>query len=249
MITVEMTPQHAGVTIAGDYEDFDSLYDALYRIIGGEGENHAFESSKMRILGLCYDLRHAAMGDRGIRVVDNNMTSDKMKASGKVLPATNVYYDFQVLMPEMFFIMMALNDFCLLKARKETRLFGESMLQKKVIWDRDIAQVRMLQSAVFSCLCAVLEQKTVTRLLNLMIQDYPWTDGYITQYVDELNVEILKMEKEKRLKYLTLLAKRLTELDAPEYLGLRREIKEYAKAMGVAPDEVRLDLSYPEVEW
>lgn len=249
MITVALTPQYAGVTIAGDYEDLNGLYDALYGIIGSEGENLAFESSKLRILGLCYDLRHASMGDRGIRVMDNNMTSDKMKLSGKVLPATNVYYDFQVLMPEMLFIMMALNDFCLLRIRRETRLYGEAAMHKKVVWDRDIAQVRMLQSAVFDCLSGALEQKAITRLQNLMIQDYPWTEGYITQYVDELNVEILKMEKEKRMKYLTLLAKRLTELDAPQYLGLRREIKEYAKAMGIAPNDVRLDLSYPEVEW
>ena len=74
-------------------------------------------------------------------------------------------------------------------------------------------------------------------------------DGYITQYLDELNVEILEMDQDKRLKFVTILAKRLTELDAPDYLGLRHEIKDYAKAMGISPDEVRLNLEYPDVEW
>ena len=74
----------------------------------------------------------------------------------------------------------------------------------------------MLQSAIFNCLAKALEPRAVTRLLNLMIQEYPWMDGYITQYLDELNVEILEMDQDKRLKFLTVLAKRLTELDAPD---------------------------------
>ncbi len=249
MIKAELTPRHAGIAIAGDYEDLNHLYDALIRILGDEDEYAAYVSARIRILGLCYDIRHAYMGDRDIKVVDNNMTLEKMKLTGKVVHTTNVYYGFQVLMPEILFIVMALNDFCMLRARKETKQMPDPMRHKKIIWDRDIAQIRMLQSAIFDCLAKALEPRAVTRLLNLMIQEYPWMDGYITQYLDELNVEILEMDQDKRLKFVTILAKRLTELDAPDYLGLRREIKDYAKAMGIAPDEVRLNLDYPDVEW
>lgn len=249
MIKAELTPRNAGIAIAGDNEDLEHLYDALFRIIGEEEEYPAFDSAKVRILGLCYDIRHAYMGDREIKVIDNNMTRDKMKIRGQLVHNTNVYYEFQVLMPEILFIIMALNDFCLMRARKESKQLLDPMRHKKIIWDRDIAQIRMFQSAILECLSKVLEPRAVTRLLNLMIRDYPWMDGYITQYVDVLNVEILEMDQEKRLKFVTVLAKRLTELDAPEYLGLRHEIKDYAKVMGVAPDEVRLDLDYPEVEW
>ncbi|MDK9712137.1 DUF6904 family protein [Acidaminobacter sp.] len=249
MIKAELTPRHAGIAIAGDYEDLDQLYDALIRILGDEDEYPAYAAARIGVLGLCYDIRHAYMGDRDIKVIDNNMTREKMKLTGKVVHTTNVYYEFQVLMPEILFIVMALNDFCLLRARKESKLMLDPMRHKKIIWDLDIAQIRMLQSAIFDCLARALEPRAVTRLLNLMIQDYPWMDGYFTQYLDELNVEILEMDQDKRLKFVTVLAKRLTELDAPDYLGLRHEVKDYAKAMGIAPDEVRLNLDYPDVEW
>jgi len=249
MIKAELTPKHAGIAIAGDYEDLDHLYDALIRILGDEDEYPAYTSARIRILGLCYDIRHAYMGDRDIKVIDNNMTREKMKLTGKVVHTTNVYYEFQTLMPEILFIVMALNDFCLMRARKESKQMLDPMLHKKNIWDRDIAQIRMLQSAILDCLSRALEPRAVTRLLNLIIQDYPWMNGYVTQYLDELNVEILEMDPEKRLKFVTVLAKRLTELDGPDYLGLRHEIKDYAKAMGITPDEVRLNLDYPDVEW
>jgi len=249
MIKAELTPRHVGLAISGDYEDLDHLYDALFRIIGEEDEYPSYASARIRVLGLCYDIRHAYMGDRDIRVLDNNMTREKMKLTGKVVHTTNVYYEFQTLMPEILFVVMALNDFCLLRARKESKQQLDPMRHKKIIWDRDIAQIRMLQAAVLDCLSRALEPRAVTRLLNLMIQDYPWMDNYFTQYVDLLNVEIIEMAQEKRLKFVTVLAKRLTELDAPEYLELRHEIKDYAKVRGILPDEVRLDLDYPEVEW
>lgn len=249
MIHVTLTPQHAGMVVQGDYQDFYHLYEAIYEVLGGEEDHPAFSSARMRILGFCYDLRHAFMGDRELSLLENNMTGEKMRCQGKLVPSTNVYYAFAVLMPDMLFLLMALNDFCLLKARREVKAALSPFQNRKLIWDKSLAQVRMLQAAVFDCLSSTLEPKAVSRLLNLLVRDYTWTEGYITQYIDELNVELLKLEKEKRLKQITIIAKRLSELDAPKYLGMRREIREFARINNITPDEVHVELDYPEVEW
>jgi hypothetical protein len=73
MIFLKNTPKHTGVTIYGDYMDFENLYDALHEIVGDENEFPRFHSARIRVLGVCYDLRHALMGDREIEFVDNGI--------------------------------------------------------------------------------------------------------------------------------------------------------------------------------
>ena len=52
----------------------------------GENENIIYESAMNRVMGVCYDLRHALMGDRDIEFVDNGMDYDKMKWFLKYVP-------------------------------------------------------------------------------------------------------------------------------------------------------------------
>lgn len=84
-----------------------------------------------------------------------------------------------------------------------------------------------------------------------MIKDYTWmAEDYFTQYLDVLNVEFLKMKKEKRVKHLTVLAKRLTETNSEKYLSVKETIMDAANKWGQHPDEIRLQLDYPDpIEW
>lgn len=249
MITVKPTPNSTGVAILGDYYDFETLYESLHMLVGEEGEHAAYASVRIRILGVCYDLRHALQGDRELRFVPNGMDQDKMKWMGIITHETNVYLEIQVLWPEMLFVMMALNDFCQLHARTMTKEKYNTMMQKQVIWNRCIAQARLLESEVLECLKGILEPKSVSRMMNLMIHDYPWMNGYFTQYLDVLNVEFLNMDKEKRVKHLTVVAKRLTDIYSNQYRSVKNTILEAAERMDQHPDDVRLQLDYPEVEW
>lgn len=65
MLQITNTPQYAGVTVAGDYQDLDELYEVLHLIVGEEGELPSYDSVRLQVLGVCYDIRHLLMGDRG----------------------------------------------------------------------------------------------------------------------------------------------------------------------------------------
>jgi hypothetical protein len=73
MIYVTNTPNNAGVAIHGDYMDFKRLYNALHEIVGDEYQYPNYEGARLRVLGDCYDIRHAFMGDRELEFVDNGI--------------------------------------------------------------------------------------------------------------------------------------------------------------------------------
>ncbi len=239
MIFVKNTPNYAGVTICGDHQDIEELYDALHDIVGDEDDYPSYAASRLRVLGVCYDLRHALMGDREIIFVDNGMDEDKMKRTSMITPGKNVYLSVEVLWPEMLFVQMALNDFIQFKHRNN----------KHYWWDKTIATVRKLQAAVADCIKQTVSEAAYRRTLNLMIRDYPWIDNYATQYLDFLNCRFLDMEREKRKKNITIMAKRLAE-QGPEYQEVRREVIAAAKKHNCPVDNIKANLDFPEeIDW
>lgn len=158
MIFIAPTPHGAGVSINGDFQDFQELYDALHDVVGGEEEYPAYEPIRLRVLGVCYDLRHALMGDRDITFVENGLDAEKQKRSSILAPAKNVYFFFPVLWPEMIFVAMALNDFL--------RLYGRK--RKYIEWDGMAATVRKLQTAFVACLKQTVSEASFRRMLTII---------------------------------------------------------------------------------
>ncbi|MRJ48234.1 hypothetical protein GF867_11730 [Aerococcaceae bacterium DSM 109652] len=72
---------------------------------------------------------------------------------------------------------------------------------------------------------------------------------YFTQYIDLLNIKFSEMDAEKRLKNISVYAKRIAE-QSDEYQQFASEIRESAKKYNCSVDEIRLKLEYPEdMEW
>ena len=91
MLKVSATTNLAGVTISGDHSDLETLYDSLHEVVGDEGEYRGHAAARIRVLGVCYDIRHALMGDREILFVDNGMDTEKMKRMGTIEHLLNEY--------------------------------------------------------------------------------------------------------------------------------------------------------------
>jgi hypothetical protein len=239
MIYVTNTPNNAGVAIHGDWLDFDELYGALHVIGGVEKEHPSHDSVRTRVLGVCYDVRHALMGDREIEFVDNGMDEIKMKRLSVITHNKNIYLKINVLWPEILFFIMVLNDFILLGQKK----------CRHPQWDKTITAVRRLQAAVSECIKRTVSDAAYKRMLNVMIRNYTWFDHYATQYVDLLNCRFLAMDKEKRLKNIPLMAKRLAE-QGDEYREVKNEVLAAAREYNCTVDDIRFELEYPEnIEW
>jgi hypothetical protein len=249
MIYIQNTPNNTGVSIYGDHMDFDNLYNALFKITGEEGEKDGYQGACLRVLGLCYDIRHALMGDREIEFVDNGMDKEKSKRMGILAPVKNLYMKINVLWPEILFVTMTLNDLIRLYAKKQSKKIYDQVLDKKNIWDPNIATVRMFQAEIAKCLKEIVTEATYNRVISTMNGDYPLVRAYCTQYIDFLNISFLDMSKEKRLKSISTMARRIAERDEG-YRELKEQVYEAAKRSECAVDDIGMSEMYPEeVEW
>lgn len=86
MLYLENTPNLTGVTVYGDHLDFEKLYDSLHKIVGEEREYPAYEGPRLRVLGVCYEIRQTLMGNREIKLIDNGITQEMMKFHSLIAP-------------------------------------------------------------------------------------------------------------------------------------------------------------------
>lgn len=251
MIFVKNTPNNTGVAICGDYLDFEKLYEALHTVVGYEEEFVACDAARLRVLGVCFDIRHALMGDRELEYMDNGMNDDKKRRMSVLAPDKNVYLKIYVFWPEMLFVTAALNEFLQLYAKKQAKVSYSRDLftENKIVWNASVVQVRLLQAAVAECLKETVSESAFARMLNVMNGRYVSFDHYVTQYLDILNHKFLNMSKEKRLKNISAMAKRLAEHDQ-DYYDLEAQLKEEAKLHNCNIDDLRLNMDFPEnFEW
>lgn len=245
MIFAKNTPNNTGTAVYGDYRDLEELYEAMHAIVGDEEEFPSYDTARIRVLGICYDIRHALMGDREIEFVDNGMDAEKKKSMGVITPDKNVYLKFNVLWPEMLFVTMALNDFVRLYAGKNAKKGYDVMVDRWNIWNPSIAMVRVFQSAVLKCIKETVSEASFSRMINLMNKDYTWFDSYATQYVDNLNCRFIEMDKDKRMKSIPTMAKRLAE-HGDEYKQVKSEVLAAAREYNCPVSNIRPNVDYPQ---
>lgn len=249
MIFVKNTPSNLGVEILGDYYDFQNLYDALHSIVGVEGEFVSYRLSRLRILALCYDLRHATMGDREYEFVENSINSEILRTKGFIAPEKNLYLRVNVFWPEILFIQMVLNDFVLLHAKKNSKAYFDAVIDSKNIWSESIAMVRLFQAAIMKCIKESTTEATFKRMLNFMNSKHSGFDNFIPHYLDLLNVKFINLPEEKRVKNLSIIAKRIIE-QGQEYQLLKLEVQRAAKEYNCSVEDIRINSEYPEeYEW
>ena len=256
MITVKNTPNLTGVTISGDFNDLYNLVEAFHEIsIDEYSERHQqYIGISTRLLGLCYDIRHAYQGDREVELVANNMNEDKMKWHSLITPLNNVYYSCNCLYPEMFFVMLALNALVKLRIMDLTKkkyIFNEAM-DKKVIWDETIVAIRCFQAEFVKCVKDTFTEATFARWLNVMNSDYIFIEDIAVQYIDLINIKYINMSKEKKLKNLSSLAKRIAEFQYnDDHEEIKEIVNEAAREYQCDPGAIRLQgIEYPEnIEW
>ncbi|HLU23427.1 MAG TPA: hypothetical protein VKZ77_13260 [Bacillaceae bacterium] len=250
MIQVKNTPNYIGVTISGDYYDFETLYDSLHAIVGDEWEWEDYEGARLRVLGVCYDIRHALMGHREVMFVENGLDEYKMKQLSVIANDKNIYLACNVLWPEVLFVLMALNDFIRLYAKKQSKGNYYALNDYRNVWDPSIATVRSFQAVIAKCMKETIPETSINRVIKLMNHDYSWADNYATQYLDELNCRFIEMEAEKRIKNITIMAKRIAE-KGREYQAVNEAVLKATREYNCHMTEIRMSTSeYPEfIEW
>jgi len=241
MLCAANTPNAAGLKLSGDFLDFQELYDALHELVGEEGDHPGLDGAQIRVLGLCYDIRHALMGDREAEFVENGMDEEIRKNLGILAPLQNIYLTMNTAWPEMLFIVAALSQFIRLRGRSKQCKYPE--------WDHTIQTVKKLQALVAKCLVEILSPNAYARLMKVLSQEYLYFELYTSQYLDLLNCRYFKMDREKRLKNLSLIGKNIVE-KPQEYYEITEVVESAARQHNCTRDNIRLKEEYPEnIEW
>jgi hypothetical protein len=260
MIRVTNTENLAGVTISGDFYDLDQLVTALHQITVGDMDedldkhSQSYINISLRVLSVCYEIRHAAQGGREIFTEDNAITEFHMEAHEKIVPKQNVYYSCNVLYPEIILVMMALNDLAKLRISKlvKSRYKFEAPFDKAVVWDQTISIIRVFQSAFLKAITDALTKASLARWQNIVNNRVMEVQGITHPFADSWNIRYLKMERETRAKKLVTITKRFAEYyHDPEDQGYRRAIDDAVTEQGCDESDMTFEgLNYPdEIEW
>lgn len=252
MLIIENTDNIAGVSIKGDYQDLNRLTEALHEIIVADGDEKyaGYINISIRILEICYAIRHAIQGEHEIKLVDNCMDEKKMKFHSLITSRKNVYYSCNFLYPEMFFALLALNKLVELRVKdlSESEYVPTEAFNEHVIWDDTIAVIRVFQAKFVICLKELLTAAAYSRWLKIMNDKNINIEEITEQYVDFCNITYINMDKQKRLKSLFKTAKRLAEFryDA-EYQAIKAVVVKTAREQGCPEEDIRLkQIEYPE---
>lgn len=261
MISAKPTEHLTGVLIEGEYEDFYEMVESIYRMTGLEEDyNDRYWSVKNRLLGICYDIRHAFQGDRNVKLVDNGANDELMMWHSMVMPQQNLHYSVEVLFPEALFVAFSIPELYLPSSvyygQRARKLQKKEEQPRKFVdryadYIRDQAMLDMLSSVILSAFADVIGDEDFEKVLSQRGKSYGYEyEHYATQYVDKCNAEYLKTVPEKRKDKLRNIAKRL--LKKPDaYRNLLSDLEYSARRHGCSIHELHdPDLEYPEtIEW
>lgn len=252
MLSVKTTEKLTGVTISGTYWDLNALYDALTNVIGMDGNYPEYEACRLRVLGLCYDIRHAYQGDRN---------------RGRIEYGDEVF-SFEYLWPEMIFIFAVLDEFnrlsegdrCYLKQEGVEGLFYHPET-KDALLERlpdDIAYVRFFQNIIKNAFQRTVDPKRYKKIMSDYENEYSYSyarmkryfNRFCPQWVDIQNVKYLKRVPEKRKSYLATISEKIL-FDNSDYDEMEEAVLEYAREKGVPYYKIELNgMQYPNtIEW
>ena len=258
MISAKPTENLVGIIIEGDYEDFYEIVESIHRMTGVE-ENYddCCWSIKNRLLGICYDMRHAFMGDRDIKLVDNGVHDEMMKWHSMIPPKQEVHFSVNVMFPEAVFVALSAPELYVWSCqyyRKRTKRQEENAAfptHKYSSYIRDKAIIDTLSAVILGTLAEVIGDDEIEKLFK--IRGHRYEDlflNYATQYVDKCNIEYLKTAPEKRKDKLRNIAKRFVQ-QPDAYKNMKRDLEYSAKQYGCSFHELHdPKLKYPEeIEW
>ena len=241
MLNIKVTENYGGIEVKGDYDDFEQLYDSIFKIIGDGEDYPTLEKLRIQILAFCYDLRHAKQGNREIELVENNMNNEIMKWHSIIIPTNNVYYKFNYILTQAIFVVYALNIFIDNYKYKKYK----SSYYTKVVYDEDVNIVQEFQSKVIKAIVKILLEKNKKTFLKLFYNREFGTNRLVHQYLELIDCRYLAKNKEDRLKSIVNTTKRVIKYwEYQEYIDLEEELIEYAEENQCDIDNIRINYKF-----
>ena len=261
MITAKATEHLTGILLEGEYQDFYEMVESIYRMTGLDDDHYApFWSIKNRLLGICYDIRHAFQGDRSVKLVENGVNDELMKWHSMVMPQNNLHYAVEIIFPEAVFVALTVSEIysssSVYYGNRARKLQKKEESKKIFVNDyadyiRDKAMLDLLSSVILSAFAQVIGDEEFEKIMRLRQKNYSFDYmDYITQYVDKCNIDYLKTVPEKRKDKIRNIARRI--ITKPEaYKKMKHDLEISAAIYRCSVHDLSdPKLKYPdEIEW
>ena len=239
MLAIRPTEHYTGVNISGDYWDLENLVEAIAEVIGNEEKYMDYQGSWDRLEQFCLTIRAAMKLKHHIEFVPNGVNNHLLKERTMIAPETNVYFAFDILLPELLFCTLALNDFIKLY-ESETNYLS---------WNLHVSTIRQFQAFVGDFLKDEVEESFYKQFMQLIQSTSPIYFRYASQYVDVLNLEYIHLDKQTRKSSISTFTARLLQEDA-SYSNLKQQLLTVTNTSKHAIHEIPLTLEYPkEIKW
>lgn len=258
MLSAIPTKHLTGITLQGDYNDFNELTDSIHRMAGFDQDpDDPYYGVHLQLLGICYELRHGYMGDREVLMEANGMDEDKMKFHGMITPEENVYYRVNLLFPEAIFLAAALPEsYAYSRSYYGSKASRPDLFSPQVPIEeyyKDKARLEGFAAAVWGALgeaVGVEEMEKLDKIIQKAQRSTGEFDNYAIHYIDSCSMELLKTDMEKRADKLIDITRRILTKPA-DYYKLDEELKFWAEEYGTSIYQLEdPDVQIPEeIEW
>ena len=248
MLIIENTPQLAGITIKGDYQDLKSLHRAISNyseFYFPHQDNVNAGNCHECLLGLCYDLRHAFQGDRNFESMENNADRiagmvgiitepargemELIKAARAAYGNGNLYFSVEVLYPWALYytqVLHSITDVAYSKAWFEDLDFPYDEYQA----EKDAASIHQFVLLIWEAIRNVLPPQDVKCIYDYcrMFAKEDYYMSYPDMYLEWLCswwVSAL-CNREDRQSMLSLLCLELSSVNEEDELEIQDELDE-----------------------
>ncbi|MBQ8043742.1 MAG: hypothetical protein IJ272_06295 [Clostridia bacterium] len=242
MLKAKLTDNLAGLTISGDHEDLDKLYDAISHLIKGEPNTIQEYTMQNHLYGFLYDVRHAYQGDREIELIDNWVSEDVRKWHGfkkSEITDRNAYFSFNYPLPDILLDMVLIQHFIRKVHKKENDIYNPY-----------INIVNLFYSIALDPLYQVLAPGKFNTIKKGLLESVVPVKSFCPQWFQMITCDYLKWPKDKRLKHLPKIADEIYNfIEYEDYANIKIDTDNYCKKNNCTLDDVTMGEYPTEIIW
>ncbi len=242
MLKTKLTENYTGITITGDYDELNTLYDTINNIIRRDSGSYKESIMQNHLYGFLYDVRHGYQGDREIELINNGLDEYKRDCFDiKKEEATdnNLYYSFNVLLPDLILDMILIKFFI----NKYSKKLND-------IYDENIHYVNYFYSIVLNSLLEVITINQLNKIRRSLTNAFIDDKIFIPQWGNEIDIDYILMSKTKRKKEIMhILDKIINYRNYDEFFAMKKNVEKYAKENNIHLQDVYYRKFPNDIKW
>lgn len=242
MLKVELTENYAGVTISGDYNDLNNLYDSIYYLIKKEPTSLGEYIMQNHLYGFLYDVRHAYQGDRECKLIDNNLYDSKRQYLGikkKDATENNLYYSFNYLLPELILDMILIKHFIKNIDKKNNNQYNSY-----------INMTNYFYSIALESLKNTLTEIRFNKVKKGIMKAFTNEKLFIPQWFEMISIDYANMTKKQREKeFMHIMDAIYNYIEYQDYYEMKKSLEKTCEEKNCNIDDLHYK-NYPEkINW